>query len=62
MMFAKGFYLLTAPDNEAGLQYAREYVQAMGFAQGDVRLFRDDGFIYVQTKRQLELKGKKDDQ
>lgn len=55
MLIPKDFYLVTAPDNDAGVAYAREYIKEMQLQPDQVRLFKDDGYVYVRTKKEITL-------
>lgn len=56
MPIPKDFYLLSAPDDAEGVAYARKYVADMRLQPDEVRLFKDGGFVYVKTKREINLK------
>lgn len=57
-ILCRGFVMASLPDTKDGFEMAKGYIQQHGLSREDVRMFRRDGMIYIETIRALDWPSK----
>lgn len=53
MSIPRGFIIWCGPDDADGFEDAKAFLKREGYGKSDVRMWREGGFILVETLREV---------